>query len=46
MKWTPIKKTTVALSMIVEVIGATLNNIPLLLTGWLMLIIGILFEKV
>jgi len=46
MKWTPVKKTTVTLSMIVEVTGATLNNIPLLLAGWFLLIIGILFEKV
>ena len=46
MKWTIIKKSLVALSTMVEVIGATLNNVPVLIAGWLILSIGILFEKI
>jgi len=46
MKWTIIKKSLVALSTTVEVVGATLNNVPILIAGWLILLIGILFEKV
>ena len=46
MKWTPIKKSTVAASVVVEVAGAATNCAPVLIAGWLILIIGILFEKV